>query len=279
MCPSGHPSQMGCYQGDGAADGCGAARLRAGGQRYEFPRPSRLPGGHRRYTEADAEAIKRALAEHTSGLALPAAFVCAREARREEPPAPCSRRCDGGIQRQPGSALEANAGCPQPRIEGEAAARAERGLHVGCFQRRRFYQESKRRFRPRAPTGWCAGRGAASANRPGDVRMGARLSLSRRASPPVWSPVSCPGRSLGPTWSASRDDLESCPNVARQVLGLAVASARGGRTEAGRGVGARADDASPGAHGRPRVAAGAHQSRDRVSEPRLSPPPVSVQAA
>lgn len=169
---------MGCYQGDGAADGCGAARLRAGGQRYEFPRPSRLPGGHRRYTEADAEAIKRALAEHTSGLALPAAFVCAREARREEPPAPCSRRCDGGIQRQPGSALEANAGCPQPRIEGEAAARAERGLHVGCFQRRRFYQESKRRWR--------------------DVPSGARLALAfadfGRVRRPAGAPAEVPLR-------------------------------------------------------------------------------------
>jgi MerR family transcriptional regulator, light-induced transcriptional regulator len=39
--------------------GVGAARLRAWERRYGFPSPSRLPGGRRRYSEADAEAIKR----------------------------------------------------------------------------------------------------------------------------------------------------------------------------------------------------------------------------
>jgi MerR family transcriptional regulator, light-induced transcriptional regulator len=47
-------------------------------------------------------------------------------------------------------------------IEDEAAAWAERGLLVGCFQRRRFYQESKRRWR--------------------DLPSGARLALPSQIS-------------------------------------------------------------------------------------------------
>jgi hypothetical protein len=76
----------------------------------------------------------------------------------------------------PSSALETNAGCPQPRIEDEAAARAERGLHVGCFQRRRFYQESKRRWR--------------------DLPSGARLALAfadfGRVRRPAGAPAEVP---------------------------------------------------------------------------------------
>ena len=39
--------------------GVSVATLRAWERRYGFPVPQRLPGGHRRYTEADVDAIER----------------------------------------------------------------------------------------------------------------------------------------------------------------------------------------------------------------------------
>ncbi len=71
-------------------------------------------------------------------------------------------------------------------IEDEAAARAERGLHVGCFQRRRFYQESKRRWR--------------------DLPSGARLALAfadfGRVRRPAGAPAEVP---LQPTDPVMRE--------------------------------------------------------------------------
>src|SRR5687768_7342461 len=53
--------------------GVPAATLRSWESRYDFPRPIRLPGGHRRYAEPDVAAVLEVLHHRDSGLALKAA--------------------------------------------------------------------------------------------------------------------------------------------------------------------------------------------------------------
>jgi len=179
-------------QGDGAADGCGAARLRAGGSATSFRVPAACP--------AVTDAIPRRTPRRSSGHwpNTPRDLRCRPRSSAPGRRSGRSRRlhvrgaATAASSVSPGSALEANAGCPQPRIEGEAAARGRAraarrllptpallpGVEAALARRAQRCPAGTclRRFRPRAPTGWCAGRGAASANRPGDARMGARLS-------------------------------------------------------------------------------------------------------
>src|SRR4051812_47695966 len=49
------------------------ATLRSWESRYDFPEPTRLPGGHRRYSERDVDAVLQVLRHRQSGLALDAA--------------------------------------------------------------------------------------------------------------------------------------------------------------------------------------------------------------
>ncbi|MCR8526256.1 MerR family DNA-binding transcriptional regulator, partial [Escherichia coli] len=47
--------------------------LRSWESRYEFPRPTRLAGGHRRYVRADVDAVLEVVRHRRSGLSLGAA--------------------------------------------------------------------------------------------------------------------------------------------------------------------------------------------------------------
>ena len=57
-----------------ARTGLTAAALRAWEDRYGFPRPKRLEGGHRRYDESDVARIAQVIAERDSGRSLEAAI-------------------------------------------------------------------------------------------------------------------------------------------------------------------------------------------------------------
>src|SRR6202021_2371852 len=63
--------------------GLPAGTLRMWESRHGFPSPARLPGGHRRYSERDAEAVLEVLSLRQQGLSLPAAIERAR--RHEQP--------------------------------------------------------------------------------------------------------------------------------------------------------------------------------------------------
>jgi DNA-binding transcriptional MerR regulator len=58
-----------------ARTGVSVPVLRSWEQRYGFPHPERLPGGHRRYHEADVDRILRVVAERQSGRSLEAAVA------------------------------------------------------------------------------------------------------------------------------------------------------------------------------------------------------------
>ncbi len=120
--------------------------LRMWERRYGFPSPSRLPGGHRRYSAAEVERVQRVLAERDGGLTLSAAVD--RVSGSEASP----RSLFAGLRRSfPG--LEAS---PMRKpivlaltraIEDESCARAERALLFGAFQRSRYYRSSAQRWR------------------------------------------------------------------------------------------------------------------------------------
>src|SRR5580700_242919 len=55
--------------------GIPVAGLRNWEQRYGLPRPRRLPGGQRRYSESDCSVLADVLRRRASGLSLPAAIA------------------------------------------------------------------------------------------------------------------------------------------------------------------------------------------------------------
>jgi DICT domain-containing protein len=130
-----------------ARSGVSEATLRMWERRFGFPSPMRLPGGHRRYSEGDVELVRAVLGEREAGASVPVAIERAR-------------RWKGRSELSLFAALRHRHPALEPRtipkrlltqlshaIEDETAARAERGLLLGSFQRVRFYRRSERRWR------------------------------------------------------------------------------------------------------------------------------------
>ena len=135
-----------------ARTGLPAGTLRMWESRHGFPAPARLPGGHRRYSERDAEAVVEVLRLRGQGLSLPAAI---QRARREDPAGDSSvfaglrrRRPDVAASILPKRVVLAMSHA----IEDEYLARAANGLVFGSFQHERFYRSSQRRWRELART-------------------------------------------------------------------------------------------------------------------------------
>jgi DICT domain-containing protein len=128
-----------------AHTGVPPATLRSWESRYGFPQPIRLPGGHRRYSEADVAAVREVLHHRDSGLALEAAV------RRVTTQAPRSRSVYVQLRRRhpelnalllSKTALVALSHA----IEDECCARAHEPLLFGGFQRDRFLRASYARW-------------------------------------------------------------------------------------------------------------------------------------
>ena len=127
------------------------------GEPARLPAPARLPGGHRRYSEHDAEAVLEVLRLREQGLSLPAAI---ERARRQEQPS--ERSVFAGLRRR---RPDLAATVTQKRllvaishaIEDEYLAHAGRGLVFGSFQR-----ESSSTPPSRAGANWRAPPGSRS---------------------------------------------------------------------------------------------------------------------
>jgi DICT domain-containing protein len=135
-----------------ARTGLPAGTLRMWESRHGFPAPSRLPGGHRRYSEHDVEAVLEVLRLRQQGLSLPAAI---ERASRQEQPGESS--VFAGLRRRrpeitPAFLTKTAVMQISHAIEDEYLARAARGLVFGSFQRERFYRASERRWRELART-------------------------------------------------------------------------------------------------------------------------------
>ncbi|HET8618821.1 MAG TPA: DICT sensory domain-containing protein [Acidimicrobiales bacterium] len=132
--------------------GVSVEQLRAWESRHGFPRPERLPNGHRRYRAADLAAIGRVVRDRDAGLSLEAAVRRAAapsagptgsvfaELRRGRPDLPVhrlSRRTMLAVSRA---------------IEDEAAAAGGRPILAAGFQTERRYRQAEPRWRELART-------------------------------------------------------------------------------------------------------------------------------
>lgn len=132
--------------------GVAPGTLRAWETRYGFPEPTRLPSGHRRYSDRDVDLVKQVIRDRDSGLALPVAIDRARRAparpdtsifaelRRRRPdliPHLLPKRTLVGLSHA---------------IEDECSAHAERALLFASFQRERYFRDAEARWREMART-------------------------------------------------------------------------------------------------------------------------------
>jgi MerR family transcriptional regulator, light-induced transcriptional regulator len=135
-----------------ARTGLPAGTLRMWESRHGFPAPARLPGGHRRYSERDVEAVLEVLRLRQQGLSLPAAIeraLRAAEAGEQSVFAGLRRRRpDASPIVLPKRVVLSMSHA----IEDEYLAQATSGLVFGSFQHERFYRQSQRRWRELART-------------------------------------------------------------------------------------------------------------------------------
>jgi len=132
--------------------GVPVATLRSWEDRYGFPRPQRLAGGHRRYEQGDAALIREILRLRASGMSLQAAIGQA-VARGGE----AGLSVFAGLRaRHPGlvpqELTKATLLAITQAMEDECCARAEQAALFAGFQRERFYRQSRERYRELART-------------------------------------------------------------------------------------------------------------------------------
>ncbi len=132
--------------------GVPAATLRSWEDRYGFPRPQRLGGGHRRYADGDTAVIAQILRLRASGMSLQAAIGQAVASEEET-----GLSVFAGLRRRhPGLAptelSKATLLALTHAIEDECYARAEQGVLFAGFQRERFYRDSGERWTELART-------------------------------------------------------------------------------------------------------------------------------
>jgi DICT domain-containing protein len=137
------------------ATGLTEATLRAWERRYGFPQPRREPSGHRRYAPEEVERILRVVAERERGVGLQTAIERARLAPAPVPSLFAQLR-ERRPELQPMTIRKRHLTPLATAIEEESAARAERALLIGSFQRERFYRQSEPRWRELSASAECA---------------------------------------------------------------------------------------------------------------------------
>ncbi|MET0997878.1 MAG: DICT sensory domain-containing protein [Marmoricola sp.] len=127
--------------------GISPATLRVWESRHGFPVPHRLASGHRRYTEADVEAIQSVVRHRDAGTRLELAIV--RAMVEAEPTAPSvyatlRRRYPAlGVHRLQKSTLMALSWA----IEDEFCSKADRATVYGSFQNEHYFRQAEPRWR------------------------------------------------------------------------------------------------------------------------------------
>lgn len=131
-----------------ARTGVSVPTLRQWEHRYGFPTPHRLPGGHRRYTEADVAAIGRVVAERDAGRSIEAAITVAAREPAAGPDADATIFA-GVRRRRPDVAvhvLDRRTMLAVSRaIEDECTASGASAHLVAAFQRARTYRTARSR--------------------------------------------------------------------------------------------------------------------------------------
>jgi MerR family transcriptional regulator, light-induced transcriptional regulator len=134
-----------------ARTGVGVAVLRAWEQRFGFPNPDRLAGGHRRYDEADVAAIGRVVAERDAGRSLETAIAIVLQGGATGSDDQLDRSVFSGLHRArpdlPVHALSRRTMLAMSRsIEDECFAHADRPQLLAAFQTEEAYARSRPRW-------------------------------------------------------------------------------------------------------------------------------------
>lgn len=132
--------------------GVATATLRVWEERHGFPRPRRLPSGHRRYTEADVERVLQVLRRRDAGVRLDVAIAEAVAPPTVLPPSVFAhlRRTNPQlpVHRLTKSTLIAMSWA----IEDEFCAQAPSAHLYGAFQQQRYYEHARARWQDLART-------------------------------------------------------------------------------------------------------------------------------
>lgn len=126
--------------------GLSTATLRMWEERHGFPVPERLESGHRRYSEADVDAVRAVLRQKDAGTRLQLAI--AQQMADAAPAAPSvyaylrRRHPALGVHRLKKSTLLALSWA----IEDEFCSKASEALVYGCFQRERYFRAAQPRW-------------------------------------------------------------------------------------------------------------------------------------
>jgi MerR family transcriptional regulator, light-induced transcriptional regulator len=130
-----------------AASGVNEATLRMWETRHSFPAPTRLPSGHRRYSDRDLEAVRSVLRARAEGLSLVTAIERARRLSEQPVPSVYAAIRERFPELDP-QVLPKRALIRLSRaVEDECALRAHRPILFGGFQHERFYRAVEPRWR------------------------------------------------------------------------------------------------------------------------------------
>jgi DICT domain-containing protein len=163
-----------------AASGVNEATLRMWEARHGFPAPTRLPSGHRRYSERDVAAVRSVVRARAEGLSLATAVERARRLGEERVPSVYAaireRFPELDPQEMPKRALIELSRA----IEDECALRAHRPILFGSFQHERFYRAVEDRWRELSRTAELAIVFADFGSRRSRVKRPVRVPLDAR---------------------------------------------------------------------------------------------------
>lgn len=182
-----------------ARTGVGVSTLRAWERRHAFPKPERLPGGHRRYSETEVARILRVIAERDAGRTLEGAIETVRRQRAvDQPQAALIEEQDqsifAGLRRSRpdlhGISLGRRTMLALSRaIEDESLAHADRPHLVAAFQTEHAYADAGARWSDLLVT---AGSAIVFADFPGSARRDGAVEVAIPADDPMrreWSIV------------------------------------------------------------------------------------------
>lgn len=132
--------------------GVPAATLRSWEDRYRFPRPRRLAGGHRRYSRDDAALIESVVRRRAAGMNLSAAISLATAQAAQAGPSVFAALRRRHPELVPQVLRKVTILALTRAIEDECCARAERPTLFASFQRERYYRQSEGRWNELART-------------------------------------------------------------------------------------------------------------------------------
>jgi MerR family transcriptional regulator, light-induced transcriptional regulator len=129
-----------------------APTLRSWEDRYGFPRPQRLAGGHRRYDDGDVALIEAVVHLRAAGMSMQAAIseATSRSAAAEPSVFAGLRRRHPALT--PRVLRKVTLLALTRAIEDECCARAERPVLFAGFQRERYFRRSEERWNELART-------------------------------------------------------------------------------------------------------------------------------